>query len=194
MIAPNENVGGKAAKKISPLIALAKDSEFQNLVALLAVYSEADNRLKQLEAGVNERVLEIVDEERAEYATLQQKLVEAENALELIARKHPEWFATGKTLKTPYGAVALKNNPPKLNVANAEVSIVLIEAAIAQDKTGSSDKLIRTHKELNLEALAELTDEQLAKFRIKRTNSDTFTVKPATLDLGKAISAKKEEA
>ena len=184
--------GGKTGRNHGQPKAEAVDGgEFENLVALLAVYSEADNRLAQLEAGVNERVLEIVDDELTEYAALQKKLVESGAALELIARRHPDWFSAGKTLKTPYGSVALKNNPPRLDAPNEEVSIVLLQTE--GEKGGGFDpaKYLRVRTELNLEALAGLSDAELAKFRIARTQSDTFSVKAAKLDLGKAMKSAK---
>ncbi len=177
--------------------ALADESasaDFKNMVDLLSVFSEATNRLDELEAEVNKDQLEVVDEHKAEYAKLQEKLTEAESALELIARKHPDWFVAKKTIKTPYGAISLKDNPPKLDAPNAEVSILLIEQKAEADEaarpgTGLSPlrRFLRQHTELNLEALAELTDGELTDLRIKRTKSDTFKVAPARLDLGKAV-------
>jgi hypothetical protein len=167
--------------------------DFKNLVDLLAVFSEATNRLDDLSADVNQSVIEVVDEHKAEYASLQQKLVEAEGALEILARRHPDWFVAKKTIKTPYGSVSLKDNPPKLETANAEVSIVLIEAEIKAEEAAKPGtvspkrKLLRQHTELNLEALGQLNDAELAAYRITRTQSDTFGVKAAKLDLGKAV-------
>jgi hypothetical protein len=167
--------------------------DFKNLVDLLAVFSEATNRLDDLSVDVNQSIIELVDEHKAEYASLQQKLVEAEGALEILARRHPDWFVAKKTIKTPYGSVSLKDNPPKLDAPNAEVSIVLIEAEIkAEEATrpgivSPKRKLLRQHTELNLEALGQLNDAELAAYRITRTQSDTFGVKAAKLDLGKAV-------
>lgn len=159
---------------------LENHDDFKNLVDLLSVYSEAENRLDHLEASVNEATLEVVDDHRDEYAGLQKTLVESEAALEIIARRHPDWFRAKATLKTPYGSVALKNNPPKLVAPNEEVSIVLIQ-------TKGLHKYLRTRTELNLEALSDLSDASLSEFRITRIQNDTFSVKAAKLDLGKAV-------
>lgn len=186
--------GNKPTKKNVVPAVIADTDDFKQLVNLLAIYSDADNRLAKLEADVNESVLEIIDGEKADYAKLQQARTEAEGGLELLARKHPEWFVSAKTLKTLYGAVSLKDNPPKLNVPNPEVSIVLIQQKGEKEKSFQADKYLRTHTELDLEELAKLNDDELKAFRITRTQSDTFSVKPTKLDLGKAMkpSAEKE--
>ncbi len=100
--------------------------EYQNLVDLLAIVSECEARLKSMEADLQSEFLEAVDTRRKEYSDLQQKQIEAEQSIELIARKHPEWFASRRSLKTPYGAVNFRKST-KLVVANEEVSILLIQ-------------------------------------------------------------------
>lgn len=161
--------------------------DFKNLIDLLSVFSEATNRLADLEASINAQVLEIIDEHKPEYAKLQESLTQAESALELLARRHPDWFTVKKSIKTPYGTVSLKANPPKLEVDNEELSIVLIEAEQQRNEEFDAALYLRTHTTLNLEGLAELPNDVLKKFRIKRVQSDTFKVAAATLDLGKAV-------
>ena len=121
------------------------------------------------------------------YAGLQKTLTETETALETIARRHPDWFAAHRTLKTPYGEVALKANPPRLTAANEELSIVLLETEGAKNKSFNAAEYLRQRTELNLETLANLSDDDLARFRIKLVQGDTFSIKAARLDLGKAV-------
>lgn len=180
MIDPYEPLAGQGAEPTP---------DFRNLVGLLAVFSVATNRLDALQAQVNEAALEVVDEHKKEYGLLQETLVEAESALEVVARRHPDWFIPKKTLKTPYGEVSLKTNPPRLEVKNEEVAILLIEQEAQRDPRFDAQAFLRATKSLNLEALGSLNDSTLAKFRIKRTQSDTFAVKAAKLDLGKAVKA-----
>jgi len=176
-------------REIEPIAGIEASEDFKNLVALLAVYSEAENRLDTLQATVNAETLETVDEHKGEYTRLQEAMTKAESALELLARKHPGWFAVRKSIKTPYGEVSLKNNPPKLIVENEELSLVLLEAEATRDEKFDPKRFIRERKELDLESLAKLDDEQLKKFRIKREQSDTFGVKAAKTDMGKAVKA-----
>jgi len=166
-----------------------RPDDFKNLVDLLAVYSEAENQLKHLEATATAEQLEIVDEHKPEYTKLQQKMNEAEAALEILVRRNPQWIADKKSMKTPYGEVALKKNPPKLIAENPELSVILIEVAGQKDPEFKSDQYLRKVMELDLDALANLSDTELAQFRIRREHNDTFTVKAAKLDLGKAVKS-----
>lgn len=174
-----------------------KDQDFENLVNLLSVYSEASNRLEALEAETNEQQLELVDGVRKDYAELQHKLQDTSVALEVLARKHLEWFAKKATINTPYGQVKLAENPPALEAPNEELSIVLLR--LEEEKTQGQFRAaayIRSEERLNLDALKTLDDETLSRFRMRRRKSDTFSVKPARLDLGKAVekAASKEAA
>jgi hypothetical protein len=169
MIANIDPIAGKAGK------AEKESPDYKNLVDLLAVLSETHNRLDALQTAVNEATLELVDEHNTEAA------------LEIIARKHPEWFAKKKSLTTPYGSVALKTNPPKLEVKNEELSIVLIEQEAERNREFNAAAFIETKKVLRLDVLSGEDDDTLAKFRIKRVQGSTFSAKPATLNLGEAV-------
>ena len=168
--------------------------EFKNLVDLMAVYSEASNRLEVMQAQANEGQMEVVDALKKEYGEIQDVVVATGAALELLARRHPEWFSKKATLTTPYGSVKLAQNPPSLEVANEELSIALIEQAAERDQTFPREVLVRVEKHLNLDALKTLDDETLKRFRITRKQTDTFTVKPTKLDLGKAVEAAASES
>lgn len=157
--------------------------DYGNLVNLLGVLTEACNRLDELQAAANTDFLECVDAHKGEYSALQQKVAEAEQALEVLARRNPTWFKDGRTVKTPFGSVSLKDNPPKLLVRNEEATILLIEQA----GEAARARFLRQRTELNLEALSDLADEDLAPFRIRRERGDRFEAKAAKIDLGKAV-------
>jgi len=157
--------------------------DYTNLVNLLAVYSETDNRMGALQTSAQAEFLELIDGNKAEYAQLQQLLGETEGSLETLALAHPEWFPKDrKSIKTPYGTVKLTSTS-KLDVANEEATIILIEGAGDEAR----EKFLRTKTELNLEALEALSDAELKPFRIKRIQSQSFSVTPAKLDMGKAV-------
>lgn len=166
--------------------------DYTNLVDLFAIVSECTNRIKAMEADLHGEYLEAVDARRKEHAELQEKLIKAEQAIEFIARRHPEWFETRRSIKTAYGSVNFRKST-KLIVPNEEVSILLIQQA---DDEELEKKLLRVDTRLNLEALEKLTDAQLAGYRITRVPDDNFSIKPSTIDLGKAIKqdAEKEAA
>lgn len=173
----------------------AETDDFKNMINLLSVYTAAHNALTGLEHNNNEQYLEIVDDKINDYAQLQKSLTEAETSLEIITRKHPEWFKTSQSIKTPYGTVQFREST-KLVVENPEVSILLIrhrEESDARDEQKKPEEkfkatnYVRTEEKLNLEALEGMTDVELAELRIKRIPSDNFSVKPAKIDMGKAV-------
>jgi len=173
------------------------DPEFQNLVKLLAIFSEASNRIDTLQAEATADHLETIDHIRDEYAALQQALTESGTALELIVLKHPEWFATKRSIKTAFGTVKLHTSHP-LVIPNEEVTQLLIEKEIEGQKLRRADPtapasefdaaaLLRTRIEIDREALEKLDESQLKKLRVHRERKDNFSVAPAKLDLGAAV-------
>jgi hypothetical protein len=174
--------------------------DFQEMINLLAVFTAATNQLNDLQSEANEDMLEWLDTAKGEYASLQETLTKAEAALEIIARRHPEWFQTKKSIKTPYGVVKLTSST-SLEIPNEEATLVrmelkkersqiLAEAARAEGKefpVFDPEAFIRTTRELDREALEKLSDLELAELGITRVVEENFSVKPATLDLGKAV-------
>ncbi|HEX7861832.1 MAG TPA: host-nuclease inhibitor Gam family protein [Verrucomicrobiae bacterium] len=185
------------AKKIQ----LPQTEEFQSLINLLAVYSEATNQLSNLQSVANDHLMEVLDDLRPQYAELQGKLLEAESAMEIIARKHPEWFNDKKTIKTPYGAISLKSSTA-LDVSNEEAVLVRIELeaqrrfpAPAQkaERDEFIAKFVRSEQRLNKEALEGEEDAFLKQLGVARVQKQNFSAKPAALDMGKAVSETNAE-
>ena len=192
------NVGGKPAKKARQQFEATAD--FQEMVNLLAVFSEATNQLAELETSVNAEVLEMIDDHKSDYAKLQEALTKAETALEILARKHPEWFAQKKSIKTPYGTAKLHKGT-RLEVTNDEATVKLLraeQARVLAESEGytkfNAEDYIRISEVPKLEALETLDDSTLAKFMVRRVTEDKFSVTPAKLDMGKAVAeaAQKE--
>jgi hypothetical protein len=190
----------KKEKMKAKKLEIPKTEDFQNLIDLLACYTEADNRGSELEASINKQLMECIDEVRSDYTKIQEVLTKSEAALEIIARKHPEWFSDKRTIKTLYGQVKLTSTS-KVEVANQELSVVLIELEIDKAKRGEESllpletlqSLIRQETSLNKEALEKLDETVLAKFRLKRIKDESFSVKPAKIDLGKAVKEEVEQ-
>ena len=170
--------------------------DFTDLVHLMSVFSEAAASISALESSANREFLRVIDARREEYATLQATMTEAETQMEIITRRHDEWFTEKKrSIKTPYGTVKfIRSNP--IVVENQELSIVLIEqeidrqaAVIGQGVQPEFDAtaLLRRQTALDLEALERLPDAVLKKFRLRRESKDNFSVTPAKVDMGKAV-------
>lgn len=167
----------EAATPISP--------DFADVVNHLALLSETTTRLSEIEAQANAALLELVNEHKAEYAQLQEAALHAETTLETLCRKHPEWFASVRTLKTPYGKVSFRTGT-SLEVKDDEATVKLLRAVLGETR---APDFIRSVEVPNLEALEALDDSELARFMVKRVSADKFTASPARVDFGKAISA-----
>jgi len=170
---------------------IEKTEDFKEMVNLLSIFSEADIRLKALECVVNEELLETIDEHKPEYAELQEALMKAETAVEVIVRRHPEWFADRKNIKTPFGTPKLHSSSKCVPV-NDEATVKLLRAEEKVDPTFKADDYIRKMEVPNLEALEGMDDAKLARFMVKRVKEEKFSIQPAKVDLGKAVKEAAE--
>ena len=164
-----------------------QNSDYVNLVNLLSVFAEAKNRLGILENEAQGQFLDLVDETKDEYAKLQLTIADSQEAMEVIARNHPEWFVEQRQIKTPFGTVKMQRSTA-LEVKNEELSIALIKASEPE-----GTPLIRTKEELDLEELEKLSDEELKRFKVRRVHNENFSVKEAKMDLGKAVKASAKD-
>ena len=163
-------------------------ADFKNLVDLMAIMAEGSARMGELENGLQQDWIDLVDARRKDYASLQFAIGQAEESIETLALTNPQWFEKSKTLKTPYGTVSFRKST-KLEVKNEEVSLLLLEQ-LGQDGL----PFVRTAKALNLEALEKLDDTELERLRIKRVSTESLSIKPAKVDLGKAVKQAAKEA
>lgn len=160
---------------------VADAADFKNLVDLMAVMAEGNARLGELENGLQQDYIDLVDARRKDYASLQYAIGQAEESIETLALSNGQWFEKSKTLKTPYGTVSFRKTS-KLDVKNEEVSILLLEQ-LGQDGL----PFVRTAKALNLEALEKLDDTELERLRIRRVVTESLSIKPTKVDMGKAV-------
>lgn len=167
-------------------------ADFKNLVDLLAVFTEATNRLAALETDTNKELMDLLDEHRAEYAQAQQAATEAEAALETIALRHPEWFQSRRSVNTPYGSVKF-HAATKLEIPNEEATLARLELLAARNPEFKVANYVRTKIECDKETLAKLDDATLATLGIQRVPDDNFSVKPAKVKMGKALEAPAPE-
>ena len=63
---------------------------FNEMVNLLAVFSDASSRLEEIQATANSELLVLIDEHKSEYAKLQEICTRTETTLESICKSHPE--------------------------------------------------------------------------------------------------------
>lgn len=161
--------------------------DFTAVVNLLAVLGESERQLGSLKTEIEHGYLQLVGAHRAEYARLQSISSETEAALEVIARRNPQWFDDKKNVTTPFGVVKFTSSS-ELVVSDENVSIQLIRAFKLEDT------LLRSVQVLNREALAELSETELARLAIVRKAKENFKVDTDVIDLGKAVKAADKSA
>ncbi len=171
--------------------------DFATVIELMTVASEHAAKLAEIEAEANLALTELVSEFRKQYAESFRAQGDAEAAMELLCRQHPEWFDAAKSIKTPFGKVAFREGAALL-VENDEATVRLLRAAEPQInarlKPGEvpwiAEDYIRTIEVPNLEAMEKLPDESLEMFMVKRVVKDSFSFTPAKVDFGKAVKTK----
>lgn len=167
-----------------------EDEKYQSFVAMLSAFARASADLAALQQRLDDAQLESIQDVSADYARLQERLGTLQTHLEVVARAHPRWFGDARSLKTPFGVVKL-TSATRLVPTNEELSIALIQEDESGDFAGAH--VLRTRTELNLEALAAYDDATLRRLRIRRVTEDRFSIKPARVDLGKAVAAAGKE-
>lgn len=160
---------------------------YTSLVNLLSVFSEATARMDGIQNELHSAYLDLVDAIRHDYADLQATLAQSEEAIVMLATLNPQWFAKARSVKTPYGTVSFRT-ATKLVAKNEEVTTLLIQQL---HDAPEGNPYLRQTTALNLEALEALDDAQLRDLRLKRETTDTCTVKPIKMDLGKAVAAQE---
>lgn len=162
--------------------------DFTALVGTMETLAQASQQMGVLEAEAQRIYLEAIGETlRADFTRLQETIARAEADAEVLARRNPQWFEKQKSLKTPYGTVGFRSTS-RLEVPNEELTLVML------DQEGLRDGFVRRTEALDLEALERESDEFLARIRVRRVVTESFSAKPAKVELGKAVKAAEEGA
>lgn len=162
-----------------------RPGDFENVVNLLAVLGEANRKLEALTHEIEEGYVALVTPQRERYAKLQGTVTETEAALEVIARRNPQWFEDKKSVATPFGGVKFTRSA-ELVIPDENISVQLILALAG--KAGAA-KYLRTVQVVNKEAIDELDDTALARFGITRKAKENFKAATDVVNLGKAVKA-----
>ncbi len=164
----------------------AAAGDFTALVATMETLARASQQMTTLEAEAQRIWLDAIGETlEADFGRLQGEIAAAEAEAEVLARRNPQWFEKQKSLKTPYGSVGFRTTS-KLEVPNEELTLVLL------DQEGMRDGFVRCSEALDLEKLEREDDDFLARIRVRRVTSESFSAKPAKIELGKAVKAAEE--
>jgi hypothetical protein len=161
---------------------MKETNHYEALIGLLAVFTEADNRLTKIQTQANEALIDTLDGAKKEYAELQAARDGAEAEIKDLAKRHPEWLADSRTIKTPYGTVKFTETT-SLEIPNPEVTLTLIKHLPDAELR---ERLIRTVEEPAKEALEAMKDDELAALGVRRIKTDSVTVKAAKVEMGKA--------
>lgn len=181
MIAPNDQIAGQS-------------EDFARFVELQQKHTEASNKLAALEVAINVGAQSAAEASATEYIVLQETVAGLAAELTALFARHPEWRdAKKKSVGTPYGSVE-QRKVTELEIPNPAMTVVLIEARGEKDPQFKAGDFLHISKEPNFEALERLTDDELAKLGVSRVTTERVTVKPAKLNVAKAVKAAKQKA
>lgn len=172
----------------------APSQDFARLVELQQRHTASCNSLDELEALINKLSQAAVKMRSEEYVVLQESIAQDEAAINALFRAHPEWRGDQKSVKTPFGTVQ-QQTVTELEVPNPAATVTLIELEEKTDPSFKAAEHLHVEKRPNLEALEKYTTEKLAKFGVTRKSAERITVKPAKVNVSKAVkaAAKKKE-
>lgn len=153
----------------------------------LHTLAKLQNQLDALQAQSGALLINNLGPFRKQFAKLNQQITELRGEIENMALANPDWFANKRTIETQFGTVKLKSST-RLVAPNEELSLRLIQKEAELQVSGKeaafdATALLRTKTELNLEALGELDDATLARFKIKREQNESLTITPIKADL-----------
>jgi hypothetical protein len=165
--------------------------DYQNVLDLIQIIAQSVAELADIQSQADQHLYEFFDHfGKNLYSDLQTSIADATAAAEAICRSHPEWFLDRKSLRTPFGTATLRATS-SLDIANEELTIALLETA---GKTDPEYLLaVKITKTVDRAVLSALDDLELKSFRVKRVEGQSFSVKPAEVNLGKAISTGEEK-
>ena len=163
--------------------------DYTKLTEHLEQFTRLSNITAEMEASFQRAMTELIAEcYKDDFVKLQAELAAVEEQIELLAIKHPEWFAKVKTIKTPFGSVASRSTT-KIEVPSEEATIALLEL-----RGQEAEPFLRTRKYLSIESLEALDDGELARLKARRVTTEKISISPAKVELGKAVKkAAKEE-
>lgn len=174
------------------------ETDREKFLAAFEKFTIARNICDQLNAELQKENLNLVQEKSGEWLLATAAEADAESVALALLEAHPEWFGTKQSFKTPHGTVQKKKSK-SLVMINETVTTKLIigqyapEAKSLQRLLGEAADYLHIEIKPNKEALEGLSDEQLAALGIRREESETITLKPLTVDLGKAVEAKTKK-
>jgi phage host-nuclease inhibitor protein Gam len=190
--------------KKTKTIELPQTPDFQKALDLLEALGEATDEITNITAITNNHLRSVLRDIKPKYAHNQERATIAEQLLETLCRKHPEWFEQQKTLKTLFGTLSLRSST-ELEVPNEDAAIARLERdAFARfpgdDKVAEYKRAeylaryTRTKIGLNKEALEREDNTFLSLLGISRVTKENFSAKPASINLAKATEPEQQKA
>lgn len=165
--------------------------DFAQFVDFQQQHTHITTKLAELEVIINKSAQVAVAQNVPEFVVLQEESTRLETLLKALFNNHPEWRDDKKkSVSTPYGEVQTRSSE-ELEIPNEAMTVVLIEARSQTDPQFKAQDFLHVEKKPNREALERCTDDELTKLGVSRVQKETVTVKPAKVNVAKAVKAAK---
>lgn len=165
--------------------------DFAQFVDLQQQHTHFSTKLAELEVRLNKVSQSAIAAAVPEFVVLQEEATRLETQIKDLFAKHPEWRdAKKKSVGTPYGSVEQRASE-ELDIPNEAMTVALIEATGKADPNFKAADFLHIEKLPNREALERLGDDALTVLGVSRVKKETITVKPAKVNVAKAVKAAK---
>ena len=177
------NSAAKSVTEAAP--ASVPDNLMQHLLELLGERSNALHELATMQMDADRLVQMEAWRVVKQHADLTELVAALDTEIEALVRhKEDEWMADRKSIPTPFGTPKLTLTT-SLEVNDEPRSLELVIAELDP----KCAKYVRLVPSLNLDALAELTDEKLLSVGIRRVVENRFSIAAVRVPLAKAVKA-----
>jgi hypothetical protein len=165
--------------------------DFAKFVDLQQQHTAKHLQMQELEVTMNTASQKCLEPLGPAYVVLQEEFARLDTDLKALFEKHPEWRGDKKSVATPYGGVE-QRTVVELEVPNPAMTVALIKARGQEDKQFVAVDFKHIEEEPNLEALERLNDDALSKLGVNRKTRESVTVKPAKVNVARAVKAAKQ--
>ena len=144
------------------------DEVAREIVANRALVAERDQHIQDIQDKYNPQI------------DANDKAIDAKIALVAMFAKsnRAEFFADKKSCETPLAVLSFRYGNPTLKPLSSKDSWDEIAAALEASKEGKP--FVKVKKDIDKRGLLKKTDEWLAGFKLRITQSETFAIDPKT--------------
>lgn len=155
---------------------LRRITDWQGADAFVRQIGNLQRSIEAAQGSARGDINEIKDGLAEEVKPLHEEIKLLTASLELFANSHAGDFGKARSRKLNFGTLGWRKST---SIHTKKTTLDLIKEVFSRAKAAAC---IRVKEEVDRDALAKLTDEELAEVGARRKSRDAFFVEPAPLD------------